>query len=216
MTNKHSVLFIGKSGDFYCDRAVEFMRLHFPDNTILLGRRGENEVDLSSVFDWRGDYIISYLSPWIIPEFLLIRADQASINFHTGSPEYPGIGCVNFALYDEVDSYGITCHYMEKKVDTGKIIDVSRFPLYSEDTVYSLTQRCYGYMLVLFYDIMADILSGNRLPESHCKWSRKPYTRNELDALCEVARDMDEDEVKRRERAVTFGDWGVKYVEEAK
>ena len=48
---------------------------------------------------WQGDYIISYLSRWIVPSYLLNNAKIASFNFHPASPEYPGIGCNNFALY---------------------------------------------------------------------------------------------------------------------
>ena len=49
---------------------------------------------------WKGDYIVSFLSPWVISNSLLNRAKKASINFHPAPPEYPGIGCTNFAIYE--------------------------------------------------------------------------------------------------------------------
>ncbi len=66
-------------------------------------------------------YIISFVSPWIIPENLLNSAQKAAINFHPGPPDYPGTGCYNFALYEGTKKYGVTAHHMEKKVDTGNI-----------------------------------------------------------------------------------------------
>lgn len=75
-----SLLFIGKKDDFYCERAKAFVEQHFPERQILLGKRGESFAE--GLETWQGDYIISYLSPWIIPDSLLKKARRASINFH--------------------------------------------------------------------------------------------------------------------------------------
>jgi hypothetical protein len=83
---KPSILFIGKKNDFFCECAMEFVKLHFSEHEILLGKKGEPFPEEAGW--WRGDYIVSYLSPWIIPEHLLKRASKASINFHPGPPEY--------------------------------------------------------------------------------------------------------------------------------
>ncbi len=203
MNKKPSILFIGKKDDFYCERSVEFIKLHFPEYNIILGKRGDSFPEDAK--RWEGDYIISYLSPWIVPDYLLKEAKKASINFHPGPPEYPGIGCTNFAIYNQEEIFGVTCHHMNPKVDTGDIIAVRRFPLCQTDTVFSLTQRGYAYILVLFYEIISIILNGhNDLPKADEHWTREPYKRKELNALCEITPDMLEEEVKRRVRAVTF------------
>ena len=206
-----SILFIGKKKDFYCKQAVEFVKLHFTKHEILLGQRGDHFNE--EIRWWEGDYIVSYLSPWIIPDYLLTRASKAAINFHTGPPEYPGIGCTNFAIYDIANTYGVTCHHMNSKVDTGKLIAVRKFPLYSSDTVYSLTQRCYGEMLTLFYEIMALILTNKELPNFNDNWKRKPYKREELDELCRITPEMPEEEIKKRVKAVTFPNKPGAYIE---
>ena len=54
---------------------------------------------------WDGDYIVCFRSLFILPDSLLKKARIAAINFHTAPPEYPGSGCINFALYDEVDVF---------------------------------------------------------------------------------------------------------------
>jgi methionyl-tRNA formyltransferase len=199
---KPSILFIGKKGDPHCGRAIEFVQNSQVDCQIIVGKRGEPF--LEDLGWWKGDYIISYLSPWIIPEYLLNRAKKSSINFHPGPPEYPGIGCTNFAVYEKSDTFGVTCHHMNPKVDTGNIIAVQRFHLYEVDTVYSLTQRCYDYILTLYYDIMSLIILGKELPLTNENWKRKPYTRQELNDLCIITPEMTEDETKRRVKSVTF------------
>ena len=93
---------------------------------------------------------------------------------------------------------------MNPKVDTGKLVAVRRFPLYKTDTVYSLTQRCYGYILALFYEMMSLVLDKQELPQSDEGWKRKPFTRQELNNLCKISPDMSEDEIKRRVKSATF------------
>ena len=195
-----SILFIGKKNNFYCEQAMEFVKTHFSKYEILLGKQGYQFPGSNG----RWDYIISYLSPWIIPEYLLNKANKASINFHPGPPEYPGIGCTNFAIYDKVKTFGVTCHHMNPAVDTGKIIAVKRFPLHESDTVLSLTSRCYGYIIQLFYEIVSLILKDEALPQSDEDWKRKPYKRKELNELCRITSDMSEEEIRRRVRAVSF------------
>ncbi len=197
-----SILFFGKENDFFCEQAVDFLKLHFPTSEIHLGKLGHPFPE--AAFKWKGDLLISYLSPWIIPGRLLDISARTSINFHPGPSEYPGIGCTNFAIYDGAPSFGITCHHMLEKVDTGQIIVEKRFPLYDTDTVFSLTRRSYSHILTVFYDVMSLVLEEKKLPDAGIKWKRAAYTRKELNALCRLTLDMDKDEINRRIKAVTF------------
>jgi len=206
-----SVLFIGKKNDSYCEQAMKFVKSHFTEVDIELGKRGEAFPEETGW--WKGDYIFSYLSPWIIPDYLLDRTSVAAINFHPGPPEYPGIGCTNFAIYNQSPVFGITCHHMAAKVDTGELIAVRRFPLFKTDSVYSLTQRCYSYILTLFYEIVSGILEGKTLPKSEETWQRKPYKRKELNELCKITPEMSSEEIKKRIQATSFPGMPGSYVE---
>src|SRR5690606_5646455 len=155
--------------------------------------------------DWEGDLIISYLAQWIIPAALLEKAKFAAINLHPGPPDYPGIGCTNFAIYNGEKEFGITCHHMQPRVDSGAIVAVRRFPVLEHDTVYSITQRCYVEIIHLFYELMTGVLNGKGLPQSTEIWTRKPYTRKQLNALCELSPDLGPEEIERRVKATTYG-----------
>jgi methionyl-tRNA formyltransferase len=168
---------------------------------VYLGRR---RTALPDAGDGPWDAVVSYLSPWIVPAAWLARARVAAINFHPGPPEYPGIGCTNFALYDEASDYGVTCHHMAPAVDTGPIIRVVRFPLYPTDTVWSVTQRAYAHLVGLFYEAADRLLAGQALPRAGARWARQPFRRAELQALCRLTRDMSPHEIRRRIRATTF------------
>jgi methionyl-tRNA formyltransferase len=199
-----NILFIGKADDHCSQMAADFIKLHFPGSRIVYSKRGLPMP--GDLMEWQGDLLISYLAQWIIPGKLLSKAKMAAINFHTGPPAYPGIGCTNFALYNGETEFGITCHHMLEKVDSGPIIAVRRFPVFPKDTVFSMTQRCYAEIWHLFYELMSGLLKGQPLPLSTETWTRKPFTRKQLDDLCELKPDMSPEEKNRRIRATTYGD----------
>ena len=149
------------------------------------------------------DVLISFLSPWIVPARVLDRCGVA-INFHPGSVDYPGTGCYNFALYDEAAEFGATCHHMLPKVDTGLVIEERRLPIVASDTVETLKLRTMITMLSMFQDIATTVAKGENLPVANTHWSRRAYTRREMNALKELAPDMPACEIERRVRATVY------------
>jgi len=202
---KISVLFLGKKKDEHAEKALRFCQLNFTDVTAHLGKWGDPLPE--DIGWWDGEYIVSYLSRWVVPEYLLQKAKVAAINFHPASPDYPGIGCNNFALYEEAKQYGVTCHHMAPRVDTGAIIAVKRFSVSATDDVATLLSRTYDYQLVLFYEIASLIHEGKGLPVSEERWTRKPFSRKEFNELGRITPDMTKEEIAKRIRATTFGVW---------
>jgi len=200
-----SILFLYKANDPDGARALSFCQEHFNDVTACIGVWGDPLPE--NARNWEGDYIISYLSRWVVPEFLLKRARKAAINFHPASPEYPGIGCNNFALYEDAKEYGATCHHMAPKVDTGPIIAVKRFPVYPEDGVDEILKRTYKHMMELFFEVIGLLADGKGLPVSNETWNRPPFTRVQFNELFVIRPDMDRDEIARRIRAVSYKHW---------
>jgi methionyl-tRNA formyltransferase len=203
--NNFSLLFLGKANDSDCARALAFCQQNFAQLTYCLGKWGDPLSD--DIRRWEGDYLISFLSRWVIPEDLLKRARRAAINFHPASPEYPGIGCNNFALYENAREYGVTCHHMAAKVDTGRIIAVKRFPVYPADDVAALLKRTYENQIALFFEIAQLMADGKELPVSRETWTRPPFTRKQFNELFRITPDMPKDEIARRVRAVSFEGW---------
>ena len=205
MKNKSpsSILFLGKKDDDCCNRAFQFVEANFENVTAYFSAWGEQMP--KEICDWNGDYILSYLCRWVIPLTVIRSAQKGAINFHPASPDYPGIGCNNYALYENASTYGATCHHMAAKVDTGKIIAVKRFPVFSTDDVSSLLLRTYEFQLVLFYEIVGKILNREPLPETDEHWTRHPRSRREFNELGVITPEMTDDEVARRVRAVSYG-----------
>ena len=196
------ILFIGKKGDARAESAAACTLKLFPETEIVWSAR--NMPYPEELKSWQGDYVFSYLSQWIIPVSTLDGASKAAINWHPGPPEYPGIGCTNFAIYNEEKEFGITCHHMNPRVDTGPIIQVRKFPIQSKDSVWKVTQQCYEEIAKSYQDVIALLAEGEELPASEKKWTRNPYRRDELDALCELTLDMSEKEMKLRIKATKY------------
>jgi methionyl-tRNA formyltransferase len=212
------LLFLGKSGDAMVRTAADLASSELPDVQVALFKNGDSIPD--ELLWWHGDYILSYLCPCVVPHRLLIRASTAAINIHPGTPEYPGIGCTNFALYENAQMFGATAHIMDVAVDSGSILSVCRVPVFASDTVSTLTDRTHAAAYLLFADILRGIVSGN-LPRSHEVWTRKATTRKQLNALMQVPIGATQEEVAKITRATSFGKWspfievgGVKFVRE--
>ncbi len=197
------VLFIGKAGHADSVTAATHIQQLFPGARVVFSRR--TDPFPQELLAWEGDLLISYLAQWIIPGSLLEKAAVAAINFHPGPPAYPGIGCTNFAVYNGEKEFGITCHHMKARVDSGAIIAVRRFPVTPDDTVYAITQRCYAEILTLFYELMGQYAKNGSFPVSGETWQRKPYTRKQLDALCVLQPGMSREEIALRLKATTYG-----------
>lgn len=76
---------------------------------------------------WRGDLIVSFKSDILVPSALLKRASRAAINFHPSPPSFRGLGGYFHAERMKESHFGVTCHHMVEKVDSGPIVDVSWF-----------------------------------------------------------------------------------------
>ena len=64
------------------------------------------------------------------------------INVHPSLlPKYKGLHAVEQALESGDKETGCTVHYVNEELDGGEIIDQSRVPICSDDTVETLTQR---------------------------------------------------------------------------
>lgn len=205
------ILLLSKDNNIFCDFAENILRSYFQKNEII-SIRGRAAILDEEISKYRPEYLISFLSPWIVPGPLLASAKIAAINFHPGSPDYPGTGCYNFAIYEKSARYGITCHHMKEVVDSGDIIKVSYFDIAPNESVESLKLKSMNHMLTCFDEIIGIIFRNEILPVSDEKWRRKAFTRKQLDELCEIdLSHMDKDEIELRIRAAYYPGFDTPY-----
>lgn len=205
------IIILTKKEKFGAQEAIEYAREKFDEVEVISG--GNDDEFPKRLYDEHFDILISYISPWIVPKSVLERTKQWNINFHPGPPEYPGIGCFNFALYESAKEFGATAHLMESKVDTGRIIGVRRLPISSDETVLSLSLKTYSAQYSLFIDIVDFISSNNSLPVCSEDWKRKPTTRKELEDLATIKPAMSQEEIANRIRATYYPDKPAPFID---
>ncbi len=203
MNVERVLLFASKGAE--SERVAAFCRATFPLVAVYHG--DWNQRFPEDIRFWEGDLVVSYCSRWIIPELILRSATLAAINFHPGPPEYPGVGGLNWALYENAPTFGVTCHHMDARADSGAIIEAQRFPLLPTDDVENVFHRTHLALEAQAYTILSRIRLGKSLPTSQEVWCGKNRSRRELNELSEIALGMSSDEISRRARATTFLHW---------
>ncbi|MBJ7223352.1 MULTISPECIES: formyltransferase family protein [unclassified Brenneria] len=172
------VLFIGDCS-FWSETACEFVSSLFNRVTPVFWENGMKKNPMVST--WRGDWIISFKSDLVLPEPILDHAAKGAINFHPSSPKYRGLGGYHYAVDNHDARFGATCHYMDKHIDHGQIIQTSEFRLSPTETPEMLRSRTAAYCLTLLYDVCIKIYHDEPLPRSAIRWGDRLFTHRELE-----------------------------------
>jgi len=204
---KSSVLFFGRNQCLFSQKAYEHLQhIGFDVTKILSNNRKERL--LEDIDQWVGEYIICFRSHFILPIHLIDRASIAAINFHPAPAEYPGSGCLNWALYDNAKTYGATAHIMNEKVDNGTIIECRRFPVSPQDNVTTLLARTHLETFNLFADITTGLATDGKNflnkkidGSKDERWRGKARKISEIDQLQIVNSTFSKQELERVIRA---------------
>ena len=153
------------------------------------------------------DYIFCFRSFYILKKNILKKVKKAAINFHPGPPEYRGIGCVNYAVYENSKFYGCTAHLINEKVDNGKIIDVKKFSISKKDYISKILTKTYK---VMFNQSISIINQLNTNPgfikrqiekNKKIKWSNKNKKLKDLNKFYIIDKNIKKNDFLNKIRA---------------
>lgn len=205
--NPVRVLFFGRSGCEATDKCLSHLITLGCDVTVVLSERRSESIP-EGIETWAGHYIFCFRSLFVLPKYLLDRAEDGAINFHPGPVNYPGSGCVNLALYDCAEEYGITAHLMNERIDNGRVIECQRFPIFPFDSVDSLLKRTHLKLLNLFLDLTTELiligkgaLDGKLESSAGELWIGTATKMKDLENLWAIPIDVTQKELERLVRA---------------
>ncbi|KPP85344.1 MAG: putative non-ribosomal peptide synthetase module [Rhodobacteraceae bacterium HLUCCO07] len=90
------------------------------------------------------DWLLSIANLDMLPEEVLDLPRRGAVNFHDGPlPAYAGLNAPVWALLAGERRHGITWHMIERRADTGGIIEQMMFDISESDTALTLNTRCY-------------------------------------------------------------------------
>lgn len=153
------------------------------------------------------DYIFCFRSFYILKKKHINKTKFAAINFHPGTPEYRGIGCINFALYNNEKFYGSTAHLINERIDNGKILDVKKFQIKKKDNLNICLNKTYRLMIKQAFFILKLLKKNSNnlekliLKNNKLKWSKKLYKKKDLEKLYLIKKQANQEEIKRVIRA---------------
>lgn len=150
----------------------------FPDVTPVYWSPGMPKPNMD---DWHGDWIISFKSDLILPLCVIERAKKGAINFHPSPPQYRGLGGYWWALHNGDNTFGVTCHHMNQRIDHGEIIKVDHFPISRGETVEELKHKAALFSHNLLNTIIRDLVVGKHLKPCGVEWGQHLYTQKELE-----------------------------------
>jgi methionyl-tRNA formyltransferase len=120
-----------------------------------------SELDLGDV-----DVVVSVLFWKLIREPLISLGRLGCLNFHPAPlPDVRGLGGYNFAVLEGLDEWGVSCHYVDERFDTGDLVQVDRFPIDpATATAWSVDLDSQERLYAQFTDVMGRLLAGEELP----------------------------------------------------
>lgn len=210
MTNSQiRILFICNKDDKFSVLAIKFLKEQGFNINIIWSTNVRNENLLYKIGKWKGHFIIHFASYYILQKKILKKASQACINFHPSTPKYPGAGGASWALYNGDNDHGVTCHFMDEKIDHGKIIDVKYFKINNNENIDSLIFRTKKMQFIQFKKIIRIIkkdmlVSINKLSyiSKKIRWSNKTYKTRDLDKLQTIKMRLTSKEISNIDRIV--------------
>ena len=117
--------------------------------------------ELNKVKQLKPDIILSVGFRQIIPEDILDIPPLGAINFHKSLlPLHRGANPVFWTILNETRA-GVTIHYMDKGIDTGKIIAQMETEVAIHDTAETLYRRLESMQLELFKKVWQKIRKGS-------------------------------------------------------
>lgn len=110
---------------------------------------------------FRPNAAFSIKFPHILKKSFIDRVCVPILNFHTAPlPELRGVDTTSWAIVDGLDSFGVTVHIIDERVDTGPIVLKETFPITPFDTAYSLYCKNLVLLVKIIDKEMTNLVKG--------------------------------------------------------
>ncbi len=149
------------------------------------------------------DLVISFLFWKQIKKPLIELGKIGCVNFHPAPlPEYRGLGGYNYAIYEGLQYWGVSAHFVDENFDTGDIIKVRKFDINpNAETAYSLEQKSQKFLIDLFKEVIDEACDNNSL--SRISQGEGRYiTRENFEALKRIQVDDSLEDILKKNQSL--------------
>lgn len=154
------------------------------------------------------DVFVSVLYDRIIPEEFI--RGRRCYNFHPGIlPSYRGSGVYSWVLINKEKETGVTLHEIDKDIDHGPIIDVSRTVICERDTAETLFHRCMNLLFRMFEFWFPKLLANDYITTPNI--GGRLYLRRDLERAKDITHIIRAFEFTGKESAFWYDSTGHKH-----
>tara|TARA_X000001036_G_scaffold409361_1_gene420386 strand:+ start:9499 stop:10296 length:798 start_codon:yes stop_codon:yes gene_type:complete len=212
----NKILLLCRRNDKNVNKLISFFKQNSNKLILVWSKHPREKIVFSKyIFRNKFDYIVSFRNFYILKKNLIKQAKYAAINFHPSTPNYRGMGCINYALFNNEKNYGSTAHLIDEKIDHGKIINVSRFSIKKKYSLMSLLSKTHDNMLIqaikIFTSLKDDPSNLHKMIKKSKakkdKWSTKVFTREDMDNFYEVDNSISYKNLLRKIKACYMQDF---------
>ena len=157
---KIKIIFFGEKNNQNSINAVSFLKKNFKEVVaVLSNNKIGTKLNINKYKNF--DVIITYRTKFILPIAFIKKAKLLAINFHNSLPKYPGSGGLAWSIINEDKESGITVHFLNKKIDNGKIIYIKKFKISNNIDIIKLIQRSEKKQIQTLRYVMLNIFKEN-------------------------------------------------------
>lgn len=163
------------------------------------------------------DLVVSYLYWRKIRKPLIDGPKYGCINFHPAIlPDWKGCGGYNIAILYKLPEWGVTAHYVNEDIDTGKIIRVNKFSFDNNSaTAQSLEKITQDELVKLYKEILLEVKEKGKLETLDVDNSKGTYiSRKQMNDMKEIKlEELNDENLDNKVRAFWFPPYDGAYIE---
>lgn len=196
-----SALFFAREGDNYSLEIFRLLKLNFKNVKAVWSKTYNEKLNFSNLKKY--DYIFCFRNYFILNTKTLKKAKIAAINFHPSTPEYRGVGGVNYAIFDDAKYFGVTAHLMNEKINHGKIFDVVEFKINKSYSIHDLLEKTHFEQYKQAKRIIESIRNGktflqNKLKNNQFFWSKKISNLKKLNNFYKIKKNDSKEIIQKK------------------
>ena len=200
-------LFFAREGDVYSLEIYRLLKLNFKLVKPIWSKTYNEKVDFNNLE--KCDYIFCFRSYFILKKKTLNKAKIAAINFHPSTPEYRGVGGVNYAIFNKSKYFGVTAHLMDEKIDHGKIFDVVKFKINKDYLINDLLEKTHYEQFKQAKRIIESISSDEnflkeKIKQNKFSWSKKISNLKKLNNFYKIKKNDSKKTIQRKINSTVY------------
>jgi len=165
--------------EFVCGRFFtkdkELIKIAKKNNIKFIKKRNVNDINLIKLIKKKEiDLLVSMSFDQIFKKNIINSVNKKIINCHAGKlPFYRGRNILNWALINGEKNFGITTHFINEKIDCGKIINQKIFKISKTDDYKSLLVKSHNECAKILYKTIKSLQNNNFTAKTQSKISNK-------------------------------------------